>query len=598
MIKYIIRLAPWFLALAAIALALLCCEDHLLWKLQEHNLFLASSIFFHEQMLVPGGWLSWAGSFLTQFFYYPLIGVLLLCGWWWLLMWLLKRAFQLPDQWSSVLLVPVGLLLLTIVDMGYWVYVLKLQGHAFVATMGATAVAALLWAFRVLPNRFGMRPLLIGITCALGYPLLGIYALAAALLMGIWSWRLKQMAWLNSLIAVVGVIAVPLICYRTIFYQTNLANIYYAALPLFYVTEEYHAYYLPYYLLAAFFLLLTIVPVKPIKPLKAYIAQGVLTVALLTGVVWFWYKDDNFHRELAMQHSIEQQDWQQVLKEASAQEDEPTRAIVMMKNLALARLGRQGDDMYNYPNGSKRYEAPFDMRLMLVVGPLMYYQYGMTNYCMRLSTEMGVEFGWRMENLKLLAKCAILNGEQQHALKYIGLLRQTTFGKEWADKAQQLMGDSAAIVRDAEMGFITHMMHYPSRLSSDKGNIERFLMETLAMGVFTNDALYQEQSLLASLWTKDIQQFWVHFQNYLKLHPKERIPRYYQEAAYLYAMIEGREGIDRIPLDASVKQSFDQFMQYASRYENADVEVAREGLRFFRHTYYYDYYLMSQLPEY
>ena len=55
MTKYIIRLAPWFLALAAIALALLCCEDHLLWKLQEHNLFLASSIFFHEQMLVALG---------------------------------------------------------------------------------------------------------------------------------------------------------------------------------------------------------------------------------------------------------------------------------------------------------------------------------------------------------------------------------------------------------------------------------------------------------------------------------------------------------------------------------------------------------------
>lgn len=203
-----------------------------------------------------------------------------------------------------------------------------------------------------------------------------------------------------------------------------------------------------------------------------------------------------------------------------------------------------------------------------------------------------------MENLKLLAKCAILNGEQQHARKYIGLLQQTSFGKDWARQAQQLLGDSAAIARDTEMGFITHLMHYPSRLSSDQGYVERFLMQTLAMSIYTDDALYQEQTLLASLWTKDTQQFWVHFQNYLKLHPKERIPRYYQEAAYLYGKIEGREMVDRMPFDTSVKQSFDQFMQYASRYNDADVEVAREGLKFFRHTYYYDYYLMSRLPEY
>ena len=29
-----------------------------------------------------------------------------------------------------------------------------------------------------------------------------------------------------------------------------------------------------------------------------------------------------------------------------------------------------------------------------------------------------------------------------------------------------------------------------------------------------------------------------------------------------------------------------------------DVEYAREGLKAFRHTYYYDYYLMRELPEY
>ena len=87
-----------------------------------------------------------------------------------------------------------------------------------------------------------------------------------------------------------------------------------------------------------------------------------------------------------------------MLNEAAEQKDEPTRAIVMMRNLALSRLGKQGDYMFFYKNGSKAYAAPFGMRLMMVVGQMIYYQYGMLNYCNRLCMEMGVEFGFRNED--------------------------------------------------------------------------------------------------------------------------------------------------------------------------------------------------------
>jgi hypothetical protein len=47
-----------------------------------------------------------------------------------------------------------------------------------------------------------------------------------------------------------------------------------------------------------------------------------------------------------------------------------------------------------------------------------------------------------------------------------------------------------------------------------------------------------------------------------------------------------------------VKQSFNNFAMAAERYDNADVDVARKALQAYRHTYFYDYYLMRQLPEY
>ena len=601
--------------LAVVAGILLAYEPHFLWKVQEKNLFLCSTLFLKEQLVVPGGMLTWLGTFFTQFLYYPWVGVLMLCCWWLLLMFIVKRTFRIADRWAILLLIPVALLLLTNMDQGYWIYMLKLRGHFFVSTIGTTAVAALLWGFRCVPDHKFLRVIYIFITCALGYPLLGIYGLAAALLMGIWSWRLsasRMTAVINSIVAVLSVAAVPLFCYRYIYYQVNLANIFWAELPLFFISEEHHTYYIPYYLLTLFFVLLAVVSevgkaktvsmsnkAQKSKRLLGWLAQGVIAVLLVTGVYHFWMKDENFHHELAMQHHIANLDWEGVLKEAADQKDEPTRAIVMMRNLALSRLGKQGDLMYLYKNGSKAYDAPFGIRLMLVAGPLIYYQYGMLNYCNRLCMEMGVEFGFRVEDYQLLVNCAILENDRPLARKYINILKQTLYYSDWAEQAETLLGHPDLIAKDAEREPITHMLHYQNVLTGDQGYTESFLMRQLARSTYADDPVFQEQALLATLWTKDVNRFWARFGDYVRLHPQGPMPRYYQEAAYLYGKLEDRQDLDKMPFDASVKESFERFATSLSDYDGQDVSLAREDLYpFFGDTYYYDYYTMSNLPEY
>jgi hypothetical protein len=211
---------------------------------------------------------------------------------------------------------------------------LKLRGHFFISTIGTTAVAALLWGFRAIPDKYFLRTACIVLTSAIGYPLMGIYGLAAALLMGIWSWRLsttRMEAVVNSVVAILSVIAVPLFCYRYIYYQTNLANIYWAELPLFYITEDHPTYYIPYYLLALFFVVLAVTSkadtraktvampntTRKSRKLLEWLTQGVIAVMLVAGVYTFWMKDENFHRELAMQHHISNLDWERVLVEAA-----------------------------------------------------------------------------------------------------------------------------------------------------------------------------------------------------------------------------------------------------------------------------------------
>ena len=111
----------------------------------------------------------------------------------------------------------------------------------------------------------------------------------------------------------------------------------------------------------------------------------------------------------------------------------------------------------------------------------------------------------------------------------------------------------------------------------------------------SDDPIFQVQALIASMWLKDETAFWYHFSDYVRLHPKQPIPRYYQEAAYFFALKEERKDIDRMPFDKNIKEGFDRFMQAAQQYDGADADVAKKALSFFSDTYYYDYFLMPNL---
>ena len=107
------------LALLVVGASLIVFESDYLFKVQELNLFLYTPLFFKQQMVVSGVMLTWLGTYFTQYFYYPALGVTLLCLWLALLMWLFKRTFRIADRYAALLLVPLALVLITDVDLGY-----------------------------------------------------------------------------------------------------------------------------------------------------------------------------------------------------------------------------------------------------------------------------------------------------------------------------------------------------------------------------------------------------------------------------------------------------------------------------------------------
>ena len=140
-------------ALLVTACCLLIFESEVLWKVQEMNLFLDTSLFLKQQMVTSGGLLTWLGCYFTEFFFFPWLGVLLLTLWWAALLLVIWRTFRIPVKWMAVLLVPLAAIIIMNVDLGYWIYYLKLRGHFFIAAMGTTVAVAAVWLFRLIASR-------------------------------------------------------------------------------------------------------------------------------------------------------------------------------------------------------------------------------------------------------------------------------------------------------------------------------------------------------------------------------------------------------------------------------------------------------------
>ena len=607
MMKRLIKpIALWLLTLTVLAIIMLSFEADLLWKVQQHNVFLNTSLFFHQMMAMPGGMLSYLGAFFTQHFYYPWVGVILMCGWWLLLMWLTKRTFNIPDRWTVVTVIPVAILLVANMDMGYWVYFMKMPGYFYAATIGTTAATALLWAFRSLPENKWIRAAYVFVATLVGYPLLGVYALVAVALMAVLAWRLSKEKSTNiilSVIALLSIIAIPLLYYRYVYVGTNSNDIYRVGIPVFGIVDSYPNYYIPYYILGLFFLLVSVVystdrSERTIKA-KDWILQGCVFAAVAGCVYHFWYKDANFHHELRMQRCIEQADWEGVVEEGEKQDGEPTRAIVMMHNLALSRLGRQCDEMYNFPKGSKRPNSPLPVYMFNVAGRMMLYQYGAMNECHRICMEEGVEYGWNVEQLRDLARTAMFNKEKQTARKFLDILRQTTYYGGWADHMESLLNDPQALAKDAETGPVSRMMHYTDRLDAVEGKVENALMTTLAEHD-ADDIYFQEQAVLAAMWTRNPDLFWPRFDHYVQLNGEENMPpRIFQEAAWLFANMQGQEGLDEWSLEPGVQENFSGFMRLLQQYKQAPSPSNRKYIYdYYGKTYYFEFFFLRDITYY
>jgi hypothetical protein len=204
---------------------------------------------------------------------------------------------------------------------------------------------------------------------------------------------------------------------------------------------------------------------------------AILTIFPLTVFVLFKKYDPVIASLMQLEKSVYKQDWGAVIKQY---EQFPITNVVgqYYYNLALSEKGQLCSRLFfgqqNF--GPMSLALPRDSK-QAFRSVYFYYGIGLISEAHHLAYELMVQHGFRPENIKMLIKTELINGNYRIAERYINILKKTLHYKGWAEKYEKMLYEPESIISDPELGEKIRML--PKRdffiSPDDAKNIELFL---------------------------------------------------------------------------------------------------------------------------
>ncbi len=318
-------------------------------------------------------------------------------------------------------------------------------------------------------------------------------------------------------------------------------------------------------------------------------------------------KNDNYRHELKMYKAVDENRWNDVLAEAPKQENKdhkhPTNLMVMFKNLALLNTDQLLEKAFDYDNCGTAPQTSDDLKVKLFVqaGPMLYYHYGLVNYAYRWSIENSVKYNFSVNSLKMLVRCAIYNQEFDVAMKYISILKSTTFYKDWAKKQEAMIRDSRLFMESEDYQRISVLQTKGNELDDDLSNISKYILDHFS-NYNSSTYPFEDLSIVSSLLLQREDEFMIHFYNYIQNHSEDPTPKIMQEAAYFIGPTEmSPVDVSLFPFDMNIKDAFANFNEeyrVRSAQGEADSNIAKSLLPMYGNTYWWYYFFHSELKFY
>ena len=609
------NLMPWICVLVFALLSwyfLMMRNADVLYMQQMRSLFNDTSVFFQQYQTRPAGFLQWAGCYFTQLFYYPALGSGVLILMWIAIFFLLKKAFLTSSTQHLIplLLIPLVCLLVSEIDLGYWIYYHKNHGYCFSQTIGLLSASLLVCLFRSATSikfKFGtIIASLLGAVLLVGlYYYIGVYAMAAAAALGII--MLLERRWTSGAFYVIAAIATPFL-FRHLSDTMRSEQFFTAGIPVFEsgnITNT--SLSIPFWIALLMLILFPILN-KVGECIKNVKVANIISSLLLVAVTGFSfgvledadYDDENYHAECKAYRDIDNMEWEDALYTIRQIQGTLTRQLIVFKNIALFNTGNIGYCMYDYDNKGMT-PTPSDsliVHMANTASPIIYLHHGMTNYAYHYCMEIQVEYGFNITELKVMALSSIINGEKKLAQKYLNILSRTMFHKKWAEHYLPLARNPKEIGKYPELAKINELHSYMSNnIDSDEGVCENYIINYFS-DTYTNASKYlQEMCLAYSVISNNIQKFWRQYILYLQLHKGEKIPDLYQQAAYFYLDMVPTSSPDpkayNMQFDQKIIDRYNQFDQISqSLLKNgfSKESIARQTEAEFGDTFWWTYY--------
>ena len=130
-IKSILPKAVLYVSLLAFflfAVYIIYINQEVFYTAHDRSEFLFGEPFFNTLMSKPFGLMKYVGAWLTQFFFHPALGSVILVTIWVLIFFVGAKAFRLQNNASALMLLPVACLLISVVVLCYWIYISPIRG--------------------------------------------------------------------------------------------------------------------------------------------------------------------------------------------------------------------------------------------------------------------------------------------------------------------------------------------------------------------------------------------------------------------------------------------------------------------------------------
>ena len=523
------------LAFILFVVYILYINQEVFYTAHDRSEFIFGAPFFNTLMSKPFGLMQYVGAWLTQFFCEPAVGAGVLAVIWALTVFVGIKAFRLQGSASALMLLPVACLLVSVVDLGYWIYVSTIRGYWFSQSVGYLVMLLLLWAARCTPRKWHLIWYLLGVCI---YPVLGWFALLFVLCLAV----SEKTTWREF----VGIILLAFAAsiWHTQFYSNlKYDDVVMAGLPRFETPSDStpHLSY-PFWLLGAASVLISLG--------SKYLAKWFVPVLCTAAGIFYTYSqmyyDKNYIDEMRMVRYAEDDNWKEVLNLAE-ENKKPTSTMMFIKNIALMNEGGLLDRSFKLGNDAANLYNPDSLHVTLldIASPLVYYNYGMINEAIRLSFENAIQAGFSPFYLKMLTRCALAAGDNRLVERYTTILHHRPFYDNWQP------APVSAKIKELQKC-------YPDEITGVE-NSDSYLVNGISLWYESDSKVASEQSLLYAMLRCDSRRFWASLRKYVKLHMDEQFPLHAMEAYILFMDKAPEAKRMMLPVEKSVYERYKQF---------------------------------------